>query len=454
MTTVTPTSPITVLDYCHVVWRAKWWIALLTISATVFAFGVGRLAPKIYTARATILTPKETGPTPVSSSIGALLGAVGGGKEGGGPGGGFNIGGISVGMPSFTTTEDRFMALLRSRSLREEVVAEFSKSWGPGVGSMFVSMDTNTKEKGVIALTIEATDPKLAADLANFYFDEMDRNLQRTFERTQKRQEAFYLAQLDRAEKEVTAAEEELLKFQAANRTLVGESAAKAEGGASLRGSIMALEMQREVLRMRFTDEHSEMRQLQKQITELKKAYSQNLFGTAMELPPESPGVRGARKEFFVAAAKMTPVQFALAKLYRKWKIQEAFYTGAVQWLAQLKYQDGTPPVSVELLDPAIPPTSPSRPNLRFIAAAAAVSAFAIGVLLAFILEYLSRLRAEAQRAQAVMPGRLRRTDGGHDRVDLPDGGELARLLPSHSKVTGAHAPAPGRGVTVPGSPR
>ena len=118
-----------------------------------------------------------------------------------------------------------------------------------------------------------------------------------------------------------------------------------------------------------------------------------------MDLPPESPTAKEARKEFFVPAAKMTPVQFAFLKVYRSLKIQEAFYTAALHGLQQIKYEEGllfTP--QVEVLDPAVPSSAPLRPNVLFIVAAAAVSALIAGVFLSFILEYLSRIREQERQ--------------------------------------------------------
>jgi tyrosine-protein kinase Etk/Wzc len=247
----------------------------------------------------------------------------------------------------------------------------------------------------------EATDPKLAADVANYYFTYLDHMLDRYASQSLRKREAFYSAQLERAEKEVESAEQALLKFQAENRVLAIDPNTKGtvDAAAGLRASIMGLEMQREVMRMRVTDQHPQMRELEKQIAELKRQYSKNLFGEAMDLPPEAPGVRGARKEFFVAAARMTPVQFAFLKLYRNLKVQEAFYTGAFQALQQMKYEDNSRTGRVQVLDPAIPPGSPARPRVSLMIAGAVVVALVLGIAMAFVYEYVRRLR-EAERRQ------------------------------------------------------
>jgi uncharacterized protein involved in exopolysaccharide biosynthesis len=399
------------MDYVRIVWRARLGIIALTLIAGVTGLAYARTQPKIYTARATILTPKDSAPQGLSGSLSALLG--GGGREGGGGGGGFSIGALS-GVASASPGLDMFLALLKSRTLRAEVVEEAKKTLGPAVGGKIMSVVPDTREKGLIALTVEATDPQVAAGIANMYFTQLDRITERYAEQSTLRQKAFYAEQLQRSAREVAAAEESLLKFQSENHIIPVDGATKGgvEAGAGLRGAIMALEMQREVLKMKLTDEHPHMRDLNKQIAELKKQYSKNLFGAPMDLPSEATGGR-ARKEFFVSTDKMTPVQFAYMKLFRNLKIQEAFYMGALQGLEQIKYTDGTASARVEFLDPALVPGGASRPNVMTIVQTAALSGLLVGILGSFVLEYIMRLRREDARRkrQAGVPTRGGRTE-------------------------------------------
>ena len=436
---------LNVFDYARVIWRAGWWIVALTVLTAAVAFAIARAQPKFYVARATILPPKESLPQALSMSLGGMF-MGGGGREGSGGMGGLMLpGGISLGMPATTTNVDVFLALLKSRTMREEVVAEFTKTWGPSVGSLIGPIEPDTRQK-IIALTVEARDPKLAADLANGYFAHLERRLDSYAELATRRQESFYAAQLDRAAKEVHTAEDELMKFQGEHRFIPMDPAMKAgaESGGTMRGNIMALELQREVLRMRVTEQHPQLLELNKQIAELKRQYSKNLFGGAMELPPETPGARGPRREYFVPTDRITPVQLAFLKLYRNLKIQEAFYTAALQGLEQIKYGDGVSATRVEILDPALPPTKPARPNVFYIVLVAAVSALVVGVLLAFVLEYLARVRAQERLAREEVARRPRRPDARSEPpgIALVDG-QLGKPADGRGDGAGTIMPAP-----------
>jgi uncharacterized protein involved in exopolysaccharide biosynthesis len=414
-----------IAEYVRVIWGARYAIAAMVVVASVVAFLVGNAQPKIYTATATILAPRDSQQSSVSSALGALLGGGSGGKDGG-----LSFPGVQVSMPGISSSLDVFNTLIMSRSMREEVLSEFSKQRGAQVLGKFRSVGSSyNKERTSLSVIVHATDPQLAADMANAYFDFLDRRLQRTAENQARRQEVFYRAQLDRAAREVDVAEDALLKFQQENR-LIGtignidpSARAGAEAGGSLRGAIMGLELQREVMRMRYTEQHPQMQEIDKQIAELKKQYSKNLFGQAMELPPEGPGARGPRKEFFVSTEKMTPTQLAYLKLLRNLKIQEAFYTGALQGLENMRYAtEAGRPQSIEMLDPAIVPSGHVSPNVMFIVLAAAVAALAVGALGALVREYIVQTWA-ATHPEGAVPARPRRRG-------QPNGGPNGSAVP------------------------
>ena len=390
---------MTALRYWRLAWRSRYIILGTTLSALAIALVVTYFQARVYTAQASILAPKETA---AQSGIGALASLLGGG--GGSRDGGSSLPAFLGGGPTLSTNQDMFVAVLKSRTSRKEVIAELAKKYGADVGAKILAVDVTVRDKGVIHIAVDSTHPVLAAEAANVYFEVLDRTLDRLAQQATQRLEERYADQLQRSAKEVAEAEAAVLKFQAENRVAPiaasgrtgGESSASpapVDPNASLRGTIMSLELQREVLRMRMTDQHPQMRELDKQIAELKKQYSKNLFGAPMELPGESPGQQ--RKEFFVSTEKLTPVQFAYLKLYRTLKIQEAFYTGALQGLEQLRYNEGVNRVRVDPLDPATPPNLPVRPRVLLTLLVAAAGGLLIPIVVIDAIEYFRRVRTE-----------------------------------------------------------
>jgi hypothetical protein len=428
------------LDYARVVWKSRWLVLLIIILSLAVGVAVGYLQPRVYTATAIALPPKESAAQSLSMSLGALL--TGGGAGGaGGQGGGGGVTSISLGGGGTggATSMDLIIAILKSRTMKESVLAEVKKNLGrPLRYKEIEDILPDIKNRVAIGVTVNARDPRTAAIVANTYFDQLNQNLDRQADRAAKRMEDAYAAQLQRSAEEVDRAEAAVIKFQTENRFLVSTMETPTrntvEAGATLRGQIMALELQREISRMKMTEQHPQMRELEAQIAGLKRMYSKNLFGGAMDLPTES-GIKGDRREFFVAAEKMTPVQFAFLKVFRHLKIQEAFYTAALQGLQQIKYGDASSRTYLDMLDPAEVSEQPIKPNMNLIIGASVAIGLIVGVALALIIEFLrlagftlGRRRLRGKRRAVVADGNGHGADGVTTTDPALPGRQPARL--------------------------
>jgi len=207
---------------------------------------------------------------------------------------------------------------------------------------------------------------------------------------------------IDQARKELQEAQNNLVQFQERNRTLALTPGMRSQidTAALTAGSMMALEIQREMKRMYLTEQHPEMIALNKQIYETKRQLSHSLYGDPQELPPESPKAP-PRREFFVAAAKMTPLYFKMAEVYRDFKLKEAVYNFLVQNIETSRYVKDPPLRPIDWLDPAIPPKMHVRPNILYNALAAVIGSLVLGVFLALFLEYLERVRGAERLGMA-----------------------------------------------------
>lgn len=384
---------VTLIDYCKVVWKRRKLVATLCVASLFVSLIYSLLTPKMYQAVAAILAPLEVG----IGQGGQLSISFGGGGEGGRTGGG---GGISdsAGLFSFNSSspsKDTYVALLKSRTMRDEVIEHFKKARGANVESQIGEIKVNALDKAVMSVSVESQDPKLASEVANFYFEHLSDLLARRAKQTANLQLAYYEKQLDRTTKELKEAQNALIEFQEKNRYVALDPATRGAiaSGATQAGSVMALEMERNLRRMYLTDQHPEMIALDRRIYESKKLLSHQLYGEPQALPPESPG-SPARKEYFVATAKMTPLQFRLVEVYRNLKFRETISNYIIQNIETLKYSSENPStIYVDWLDPAIPPASPFKPNIFNNVVAAAVAGLVIGIFISFFLEYLERLK-------------------------------------------------------------
>lgn len=416
-TTIHPPSDseVGLLDYWRAVWSRRWLIVALCATAMLVGFLYSIRLPKIYVATASVLAPKEDfggnriGP---GGNFGGLVGGGGSGVGGGGGagsnpfsllGGAAQSLGISFAPPS--PNLNMSLALLKSRTMREQVIDHFKRTWGPRVESMIGPMKVEAGKEETIVLSIESQDPKLSAEVANFYFEQLQKVMAQRSRDRQAHEHQYYLGQIDEARRGYKAAQEEMMAFQEKNRTLAIDAGTRGAIDAAARGggSVMALEIQRELKRMYLTDQHPEMIALSRQIYEMKKLMSHQLYGEAQPLPPEKPGAP-PRKEFFVASTKMTPLYFKMVEFYRDFKTKEALYNFLAQNVETYKYTKNPKMPPVDWLDPAIPPGGPSGPNIRYNVMAAGIGSLVIGVFLALFLEYLERVKGVERMARAHAP--------------------------------------------------
>lgn len=378
---------VTVLDYWRALWKRKWLIVALCLASMLASLVYSWRQPKLYVASATILSPKEAGVGIEGSGMTFALEGLniaGSGRD-------RPMGLFSFGIPA--PNKVTYLAILRSRTMREGVVQRLGSSLGPLVESH--SMEVAERD-GTMVLTVWSRDPNLSAQLANYYFEHLIHRLASMARDTLKVRQNFYLGQLEKTSKDFKEAQEALIQFQEKHRVVLSPSAERriaAEAGGA--ATVATLEMELALMRMYLTDQHPDVIAAKRRIYEAKRLLSYSLYGEPKELPPENEGAP-PRKEYFVATAKQLPLQFRLAEVYRTFKFREGIYNTNVTNLEMGKYViDELPPLtSIEWVDKAIVPSGHSKPNIQYNVGAAGVGSLVIGIILALFLEYLDRVRA------------------------------------------------------------
>ena len=405
------------LDYWRAVWKRRWLIAALSALSLLVAFLYSLTLPKIYVATATILVQPEFpgGGGLVNFSVPSPSG--GGGRSEGGSSGGGGVGldlsgaaqllGLNLSGPP--SSQNLYLAFLKSRTMREEVVQHFRETLGPGAGFLVGPPQVSISKEDVLTVSVQSPDPKVAAAAANVYLENVQKMIARRAKTQKETEYRYYLEQIDQVKKELNGAQNNLIQFQEKNRTLALAPGIKSQidAAAMSAGSVLALEIQREMKRMYLTEQHPEMIALNRQIYELKRLVSHSLYGEPQDLPPES-AKAPPRKEFFVAAAKMTPLYFRMAEVYRDFKIKEALYNFLAQNIETHRYMKDPPPKPLDWLDPAVPPGGPTGPNVQKITSVAGLGGLVIGIFLAFFLEYIERVKGpnRSQVPEPLRPGR------------------------------------------------
>ncbi len=383
---------VNLLDYWRVIWKHRGLIIGLCFTSVLAALIFSLLSPKIYESTVTILAPKEGGGGMLSTL--AASGLI------------QQLPGISI--PSLTPTRDTFISILKSRTMAQDIVEQFNlkeryqaEYLSDAIKALQGATDIKVSKEGVISVTVEDTDPKLAADIANFYATNLDRLLARFGTSEASRQRAFIAEQLAKAEKDLHNAEEALKRFQQRHKAINLDAQMKGEidAIAELKGQIMASEVQLEVMRNFATEANPEVINLRKRISEMKRQLAQLQYGKGWVLPSESRNPGEPRQEIHLPVVSVPQVGMEFARLVRDLKVQETLYTLLAQQYEQAKIAEAKDMPTVQVLDKAVPAERKSKPKIRLNMMLAGVVSLFLGTFLAFFLEYVEGLKQRPREA-------------------------------------------------------
>ena len=378
------------LDYALVVWR-YWWLVLgICIAVVLVTFVVTITTPKVYESTTTILVPKE---------------GVGAGLLGGLAASGLAQSGLvqqvaGISLPSFTPNRDMLTSILKSRTAAQVVVDRFRLQeryralyLEDAIKGLQGATKVSVSREGVISVRVEDADPKVAAQIANFYAEQLDRLVARFGTGEAGRQRVFLTEQLARAKTDLESVEEALRRFQERNRAIALQDQTRGAitAAARLKGEIMASEVQLQVMRNFATEANPEMVALRRRIDEMNRQLAQMQYGDdASESQTQTPA--RDRRDFTVPFPKVPEVGIELARLTRDVKVQETLVMLLTQQVEQVRLAEAKDLPVVQVLDRAVAAERPSRPSLKLNLAVATAGSLLLGVLLVLSIEHVRKL--------------------------------------------------------------
>lgn len=387
---------VNVLDYLAVLWRYRWLIAgvFATVTGAAFAFTV--ITPKRYESSVTLLAPKE------GAAAAGLLG-------------GLAASGLAQAVPglsnfSVSPNRDLLVAVLKSRTMSQIVIEKFGLLERYRVRYMEdaikelqtrISISAVVTREGIISLRVEDTDPKIAADMANFFVDQLDRLVSRLGTGEASHQRVFITEQLARARTDLEGAEETLRRFQERNRAVVLQEQTRGaiEGAARLKGEIMAAEVQLQVTRNFATEANPDIIAIRRRIEEMKRQLAQMEYGDDGAWLARPAGKSRDRREIYVPMARVPEIGLELVRLTREVKVGETVVNLLTQQLEQAKINEAKDLPIVQVLDRAVPAERHSWPKLRLNLAIATAVSLMLSLFLVFFVDYIRKLSRQARTA-------------------------------------------------------
>ena len=384
---------INLLDYWQVI-RKRWRIiaGIFGVSVVTAAI-VSLLMTPIYQAKATIM--------PVESSGGRLSGAL------------QNlssipfVGGILPG--SGGTSATKLVAILNSRTLAEDIIQSFNlmkvifevKEEKPPTlqdaarSLMGMTKITDNKKDGVISISVEYKNPKIAADIANHYTTVLQKFLNENALSLTKRNRIFIEDQLQKVKEELIQAEETMKSFQTDKKIVAMDTQAGAAINvlADLKAQITAKEIQLGVMKQFSTSANPDVLRINDELRELRKQLAKVEFKGGTHETAALPSL-----------SEVPALGLQYIRLKREALTQEKVFELLTQQYEMAKIEETKEDITFQVIDRAIPSEERIKPKRRQqVMIAGAVSLFA-GVFLVFFLEYLANLKESKEQGGEESP--------------------------------------------------
>lgn len=344
-------SDVSFLDALILFAGRKWYILKFALAVALVAAVISLLLPKRYTAMTVILPPQQAG------STGALMSQLG------------SLGSLASLMGrdlGIKNPNDMYVSMLKSETVEDAIVRRFNLvdlyrvkliSDARTTLEKRCKIESNTKD-GLIRISVEDSEPKRAADMANAFVDEF-RSLSAKLAITEASQRRlFFEQQLVDAKNNLADAEEALKRTQLTTGLIQLDSQARAtiETVANLRGQIAAREVQIRAMRSFATDENPDLMLAQQQLAAWRA-----------QLARMGGGMSGASDDLLLPKGQVPQAGLEYVRKYRDMKYRETIFELLAKQFEIAKLDEARQGTITQVVDPALRPERRSFPKRTLI---------------------------------------------------------------------------------------
>jgi uncharacterized protein involved in exopolysaccharide biosynthesis len=368
-------------DHLIILAKRKWFIFKFVGCAAVLSAGISLLLPKTYTANAKIMPPQQNQSMGAMAALSTQLGPLAA----------LASGGLGLRTPS-----DLYVAMLRSRTVADNLVDRFSlikvydtKLRVDARRRLENRTEISAGKDGVISISVDDRSPQRAADLANGYVDELEK-LTKTLAVTEaSKRRLFFEREVKMASDELANAEVALKQTQEKTGLILLDSQSRAmiESLASLRARVAAQEVFVQQIRTFAAPENPELIREEKALEALREQLSR------LE------GGQGKRLFADVPIENVPTAGLEYVRKYRDVKYHEALFELLAKQYEAAKIDEARDALIVQQLDKSVPPERKSGPLRALIVLSSTFLALLMAVLIAFFIEGLEQAKEDPQFA-------------------------------------------------------
>jgi len=361
------------------------WRKLILANFLIFsvvAAGVSLILPKWYTSTATLLPPE--GQQMINLEMMGMASMP------------------SFSLPTFPGMigpSDIYMAILRSRNVREGVIKKLNLKEAFGVTSIEDALEIlasrtylDKTEEQIIVISAQARTPQMAQRIVQAYIEELDRVNREVRTSSARYTREFIEQRVAEVEQEMKRAAQALKEFQEKHKAISLEEQTKAsiQSAAQLQAQLAMAEINYRVLLKTRDESHPEVQQVLYQIHELRKQLEKFEKGEASD-----------EDEYMIPFSEVPDLAMRLAFLTRDLEVQKALYQLLMEQYEKAKIQEKRDTPTIQVLDSPKVPEKRSRPKRRLIVMVAALLSFFVSGFFIFTYEYVHRLQSQGGEKSA-----------------------------------------------------
>lgn len=358
---------ISLLDLLQVIADNLRLLVLGSLLVGLTALGITFAVAPTYTATTVFMPPQQQ--QNASAMMLQSLGALGG------------LAGAAAGLKS---PNDQYVSLLKSDAVANALIARFDLAKRYESESMTdarTTLDGVSKiaagKDGLITVTVDDHEPKLAADIANAYVIELRVFLAKLAVTESQQRRVFFEAQLQKTKEQLARAEQALRASGVNSSALKSNPAAAISGVAQLQAQISAQEIKIGSMRGYLTEAAPDFKQALTELGALRAQFAK------LERPAQTDGVDAD----YVAR-------------YRDFKYFETLFELFSKQYELARVDEAREGAVIQVVDAAVPPERKSKPQKGMIAMLATLaSGFAL-LLFVFVRHAMRSTMADAESAQ------------------------------------------------------
>lgn len=325
-------------------WRWLLWVPLV---AVVLAAGATYLVDPLFTARTSMLPPRQ------QNSVGMALGSLGG------------LAGLAGGA-MLRSPADQYVAMLSSQTVADRLVDQFDLMKVYAVDYRFMArkrLADSTRivvdrRDGLITIEVDDTNPQRAADIANAYVDRLRELTDFIAVNEAQERRQFFERELATARDGLARAQAELQASGITGATLRAEPKAAAEEISGVRAALALAEIQLRMVRRTHDDSTPEVQQ---QLARLS----------------------GLRDQLRQLEQRQSPDESNYVDKYREFKYREGIFEIISKQFELARLDEQREGALIQVVDVATVPEWKSSPKRAKVALSAGAITF---VLMAFWL--------------------------------------------------------------------